>query len=156
MLAPIPRIALLLLLACLTAPAGAAPKKPAPPTFLAGGDLSFLAREEQLGAVYKDGGRPRDALQIFKAHGWNVVRRVSGLSAELCSSPTKSEQTTGPVSRRVGQDLQGLHDQSTLGDPRPTSLPIRYLNSTVSLALGTVSPVSRPTSKLNAGIEEAS
>ncbi len=70
----LPRIALTLFLATLPIPAGAAPAKPAPPVFLAGGDLSFLAREEQLGAVYKDGGRPGDALQIFKAHGWNVVR----------------------------------------------------------------------------------
>jgi arabinogalactan endo-1,4-beta-galactosidase len=63
---------LLLALLCLAAPAPA--KSSPPPAFLAGGDLSFLAREEQLGAVYKDGGRPRDALQIFKSHGWNVVR----------------------------------------------------------------------------------
>ena len=45
-----------------------------PPVFLAGGDLSVLAREEQLGAVYKDNGKPREALQIFKSHGWNIVR----------------------------------------------------------------------------------
>ncbi len=63
-----------LLLAFPSPTAGAAPAKPKTPDFLVGGDLSFLAREEQLGAAYKDGGQPRDALQIFKAHGWNVVR----------------------------------------------------------------------------------
>lgn len=73
---PVPSLALALLLAAsAVAPAWAAPAKPSPPpVFLAGGDLSFLAREEQLGAVYKDGGKPGDALQIFQAHGWNVVR----------------------------------------------------------------------------------
>ena len=76
MIPPLPRIALALFLlsVTLTAQAGAASPNPTPPAFLAGGDLSFLTREEQLGAVYKDGGRPREALQIFKAHGWNVVR----------------------------------------------------------------------------------
>lgn len=56
------------------APTDAAPRKSIPPVFLSGGDLSVLAREEQLGAVYKDNGKPREALQIFKARGWNVVR----------------------------------------------------------------------------------
>lgn len=65
-----PLLALLLLLA---APAGAKPA-PTPPAFLAGGDLSFLAAEEEGGAVYKDNGQAKDALQIVKAHGWNVVR----------------------------------------------------------------------------------
>jgi len=81
MTSPLPRITgtLLLLLAAIPtippASAGAArTERAAPPAFLAGGDLSFLTREEQLGAVYKDGGTPLDALQIFKAHGWNVVR----------------------------------------------------------------------------------
>lgn len=63
-----------LLLAALWLAAPASAKPSPPPSFLAGGDLSFLAREEQLGAVYKDGGGMQDALQIFKAHGWNVVR----------------------------------------------------------------------------------
>ena len=65
---------LVLLLAALWPAAPASAKPAPPPAFLAGGDLSFLAREEQLGAVYKDGGQPQGALQIFKTHGWNVVR----------------------------------------------------------------------------------
>ena len=75
-----PRIAcafLLVLAATMRLPVSAAPARTgqaAPPSFLAGGDLSFLAREEQLGAVYKDNGKASDALQIFKSHGWNVVR----------------------------------------------------------------------------------
>jgi arabinogalactan endo-1,4-beta-galactosidase len=52
--------------------------RPAPesrqPTFLTGGDVTFLAREGQLGAVYRDGGKPIPALDIFRAHGWNLLR----------------------------------------------------------------------------------
>ena len=49
-------------------------QSPAPPTFLVGGDLSYLAREEHLGAVYKENGKPVDALHLFKSRGWNIVR----------------------------------------------------------------------------------
>ena len=36
--------------------------------------MSLLTYEEQSGTVYKDNGRPEDALQILKSHGWNCLR----------------------------------------------------------------------------------
>ncbi len=42
--------------------------------FLKGGDVSLLAKIERLGGVYRDGGRPKDALAIFKDHGANCMR----------------------------------------------------------------------------------
>jgi len=112
---------LFLLLAAL-GPAAPASAKPAPPAaFLAGGDLSFLAREEQLGAVYKDGGQPQGALQIFKAHDWNVVR------LRLWVHPTGEKEYindlpyTVALAKRVKQAglklLLDFHYSDTWADP---------------------------------------
>lgn len=42
--------------------------------FLTGGDISLLTKVEENGAVFRDGGERRDALEIFKAHGCNMMR----------------------------------------------------------------------------------
>ena len=44
------------------------------PQFVAGADISLLAREEQLGQIYRDNGKPNTALAILKAHGSNCMR----------------------------------------------------------------------------------
>ena len=128
----LPRIALALLLlsASLPPPAWAAPAKPDPPDFLAGGDLSFLAREEQLGAVYKDGDRPQDALQIFKAHGWNTVR------LRLWVHPTGQREYindlpyTVALAKRVKKAgfrfLLDLHYSDTWADPGQQTKPAAW------------------------------
>jgi len=58
-----------LLFALLASPAHAAPA-----TFLLGGDLSALKINEDAGIIYKDHDTPADCIQIFKKHGWNLVR----------------------------------------------------------------------------------
>ena len=59
----------LAVLACLLCVGGRARAAPATvyalPAFMTGGDVSLLGREEQLGAVYKNGGRPQAALSIL-------------------------------------------------------------------------------------------
>jgi arabinogalactan endo-1,4-beta-galactosidase len=42
--------------------------------FLTGGDLSLLGRIEQLGGVFREGGRPVDLIAALKAKGGNCVR----------------------------------------------------------------------------------
>jgi arabinogalactan endo-1,4-beta-galactosidase len=42
--------------------------------FLAGGDISMLTRIEKLGGTFKDTGKTRDPLEIFKANGANCFR----------------------------------------------------------------------------------
>jgi arabinogalactan endo-1,4-beta-galactosidase len=44
------------------------------PTYLAGGDISLLTHEEQLGTVYKLNGKHTDFLTIAKKSGWNTMR----------------------------------------------------------------------------------
>ena len=97
---------------------------------MAGGDLSFLAREEQLGAVYKDGGKPRDALQIFKSHGWNVVR------LRLWVHPTGQQEYvndlpyTVALAKRVKKAglkfLLDFHYSDTWADPGQQAKPAAW------------------------------
>ncbi len=48
---------------------------PAPASnLLLGGDISMLTRIEELGGVYRDAGRARDALAVFMDHGCNCFR----------------------------------------------------------------------------------
>lgn len=42
--------------------------------FLKGGDVSLLQKIEDLGGVYRQDGKPRDLLAIFKDHGCNCIR----------------------------------------------------------------------------------
>ena len=42
--------------------------------FLMGADLSLLPVVERAGVVFKDGGKPGDAIQILASHGLNCVR----------------------------------------------------------------------------------
>jgi len=42
--------------------------------FLKGGDVSLLAKIEDLGGVYRDGGKAEDALALFKRRGANAMR----------------------------------------------------------------------------------
>src|SRR5215204_2952366 len=42
--------------------------------FAVGADLSFLASAEQKGIVFKDRGKSKPGLQIFKDHGYNWIR----------------------------------------------------------------------------------
>jgi arabinogalactan endo-1,4-beta-galactosidase len=45
-----------------------------PSEFLTGGDISMLTRIEKLGGVFRDGGRQRDFLDIFKTSGTECFR----------------------------------------------------------------------------------
>ena len=39
-----------------------------------GADLSFLKQAEERGTVFKDDGKARPGLEIFKEHGYNWIR----------------------------------------------------------------------------------
>jgi arabinogalactan endo-1,4-beta-galactosidase len=42
--------------------------------FAKGADISLLKRNEDAGAIYTENGKPKDALQILKNHGFNYMR----------------------------------------------------------------------------------
>jgi len=62
------------LLFCISAVHAAATAKRTLPNFIAGADISLLPTMEADGVVYKDNGKPDDALKILRAHGFNTMR----------------------------------------------------------------------------------
>jgi hypothetical protein len=58
---------LIIVLCCPGAPARAA-------DYAVGADLSFLKQAEDRGTVFKDAGKAKPGLRIFKDHGYNWVR----------------------------------------------------------------------------------
>ena len=61
-------------------------------TRLKGGDISMLTRYEELGAVYRDGGRSADAIGIMMRNGCNCFR------LRLFVNPNK-KNAVGKISR---------------------------------------------------------
>ncbi len=139
---------LLALLLLLAAPAAA---KPAPtlPAFLAGGDLSFLAAEEKAGAVYKDGGKAEDALQIVKAHGWNTVRLRLWVHPDGQGMNVNSLPYTLALAKRVKAAglrlLLDLHYSDTWADPGHQAKPAAWKDLPFSALTVQVRNYSRDT-----------
>ncbi|MBV9848434.1 MAG: glycosyl hydrolase 53 family protein [Armatimonadetes bacterium] len=112
-----------ILLLALGLPLGvwAAKSTPKPLPFLTGGDVSLLAREEQMGAIYKDHGKPRDALQILKARGWNCLRLrlwVHPTGQDIYVNDLPYTLALGRRIKRAGFTLLlDLHYSDTWADP---------------------------------------
>ncbi len=141
-----PLLALLLL---LLAPVSAKPAAPTPPPFLAGGDLSFLAAEEKGGAVYKENGRAEDALQIVKAHGWNVVRLRVWVNPDGQGMNVNSLPYTLTLAKRVKaaglRILLDLHYSDTWADPGHQAKPAAWKDLPFEALTAQVRDYSRDT-----------
>jgi len=89
-----------------------------------GADLSFLASAEQQGIVFKDGGKPKPGLQIFKDHGYNWIR------LRLFHTPTELPNDLGytlaqaKAAKEMGfKFLLDYHYSDTWADPQKQYLP---------------------------------
>jgi arabinogalactan endo-1,4-beta-galactosidase len=88
-----------LLLAVFPFPAAAAD-----PAFVKGADLSLLQFIEDHGVQYKENGRPRDALAIFKEHGCNYVR----LRLFVNPDGTQGQVNTLPYTLALAKRAKGM------------------------------------------------
>lgn len=100
--------------------------------FILGADLSHLAWLESLGAVYRNGRGPCDAIGLCRARGLDTVRlRVyAGATADACGnmrdrSPTLDQLL--PLARRVRDAgmrlLLDFHFTDTWADPQAQPVP---------------------------------
>jgi len=64
----------LLMLICVLSLAVLAPRRARAQEYAIGADLSFLAKCEQDGVVFKENGQPKDVLAILREHHYNWVR----------------------------------------------------------------------------------
>lgn len=92
--------------------------------YAVGADLSFLKQAEDRGAVFKDGGEARPALQIFKDHGYNWIRlRLFHTPTRL---PNDLEYTIALAqdARKLGYKfLLNYHYSDTWADPGKQFIP---------------------------------
>jgi arabinogalactan endo-1,4-beta-galactosidase len=101
-------------------PAGAA-------DYAVGADLSFLKQAEDRGTVFKDEGKARPGLSIFKDHGYNWVRlRLFHTPKEL---PNNLEYTIAlaKAAREQGfKFLLNYHYSDTWADPGKQYIPAAW------------------------------
>ena len=92
--------------------------------YIVGADLSWLKQAENTGVVFKDGGRPKPALQIFREHGYNWVRlRLFHTPTEL---PNDFVYTAAAAreARNLGfRILLDLHYSDGWADPHKQNPP---------------------------------
>lgn len=107
----------------------------APAPFINGADLSYLQQLEDLGAVFRDNGTPRDALLICKDHCVDTVR------LRLWHSPTSGLQAgysdlshvLGMAQRIRAADMKLLldfHYSDTWADPGKQTKPAAWATNT--------------------------
>lgn len=102
----------------------------APDEFVVGGDVSFLARIEQLCGVYKDKGRARDALEIFKSRGANLMRLRLWVNPDGKNMNVSDLPYTLALAKRIKQDgfklLLDIHYSDEWADPGKQTKPAAW------------------------------
>ena len=101
-----------------------------PSSPLVGADISALARIEQAGGVFRDGGQARDAIAILRAHGANIFR------LRLFVNPNDSDvqvndlpytvQLAGRVKAAGAKLLLDIHYSDTWADPGHQTTPAAW------------------------------
>ncbi len=110
--------------------AGAAGGEEPERVFLKGGDVSLLGRIEERGGVYREHGEKREALAIFKGHGWNCVRlrlfhSPSGEGA-VCNDLAYTVKLARRAKRAGFQILLDFHYSDTWADPGHQTKPAAW------------------------------
>ncbi len=95
--------------------------------FMVGADLSGLTLLEERGARYFDDGKEQDALEIFKAHGYNTIRLRLFLEADGRWGAVNDLPYTLKLAQRVKKHgfklLLDLHYSDTWADPGHQNKP---------------------------------
>jgi arabinogalactan endo-1,4-beta-galactosidase len=100
----------------------------APKDYAVGADLSFLKWAEGRGTIFKDGGRAKPGLEIFREHGYNWIRlRLFHTPTEL---PNGLEYTISLArqAKELGYEfLLDFHYSDTWADPQKQTIPKAWL-----------------------------
>jgi arabinogalactan endo-1,4-beta-galactosidase len=102
------------------APAGAA-------DYAIGADLSFLKQAEDWGTAFKDEGKARPGLQIFKDHGYNWVRLRLFHSPKTLPNNLEYTIALAKAAREMGfKFLLDFHYSDTWADPGKQFTPVAW------------------------------
>jgi arabinogalactan endo-1,4-beta-galactosidase len=102
----------------------------APSAFLLGADISTLAQMEQHGGIFRDGGQPADAIDIFKRHGWNCFRLRLFVNPNGRGGVINSLEYTCALAQRIKAAgavlILDLHYSDTWADPQHQVKPAAW------------------------------
>ena len=116
--------------------AGSAPVRAAGSDFYPAVDISMLPALEKAGAVYKDHGKPTDAIAIFAAHGWRVFRVRLFVKPDPIFNHTDGALQDLPYVRDLGKRIKSaggiflldIHYSDTWADPGKQYKPAAWKN----------------------------
>ena len=101
-----------------------------PPSLLLGADISALAKIEQAGGVFRDGGQARDAIAILRSRGADIFR------LRLFVNPNDSDvqvndlpytvQLAGRIKAAGAKLLLDIHYSDTWADPSHQTTPAAW------------------------------
>jgi len=100
-------------------------------TYAVGADVSFLAKSEQDGVIFKEGGHPKDVLAILREHHYNWVRlRIfHDPSASTDKLPNDLSYTLALAKRAKKSGfhlLLDLHYSDSWADPGKQPIPAAW------------------------------
>jgi arabinogalactan endo-1,4-beta-galactosidase len=121
----------LLLLACILSLAVLAPWPARAQGYAIGADVSFLAKCEQDGVVFKENGQPKDVLAILREHHYNWVRlRIFHDPAAAPDKLPNDLNYTLALARRAKamgfRILLDLHYSDSWADPGKQPMPAAW------------------------------
>lgn len=103
---------------------------PVTASMLVGADVSALERIEQAGGVFRDGGKPGDAIAILRAHGSTIFRLRLFVNPDYQDVEVNDLAYTIRMARRVklagGRLLLDLHYSDTWADPGHQAVPAAW------------------------------
>jgi arabinogalactan endo-1,4-beta-galactosidase len=92
--------------------------------YAVGADISFLARAESAGVVFKDEGQPKPGLQIFKDHGYNWVRLRLFHTPDRLPNSLPYTISCAQAAKKLGfKILLDFHYSDTWADPQKQFIP---------------------------------
>jgi arabinogalactan endo-1,4-beta-galactosidase len=98
--------------------------------FLLGADISALAQAEQRGAVFSDGGKPDDAIAIFRRHGWNCFRLRLFVNPNGRDGTINTLDYTRALAKRIKAAgavfILDIHYSDTWADPQHQIKPAAW------------------------------
>jgi len=114
--------------------------------YAVGADLSFVKQAEDRGTVFKDEGKPRPALRIFKDHGYNWVRLRLFHSPRSLPNNLAYTIAMARAAREQGYKfLLDFHYSDTWADPAKQFTPAAWKDKSHEELVRTVFEYTRDT-----------
>ncbi len=93
-------------------------------TYMIGADLSFMKQAEDEGFVFKEDGKPKPCIQIFKEHGYNWIRlRLFHTPTELPNNLAYTISLAKEAKKNGFKFLLDYHYSDTWADPAKQFIP---------------------------------